>query len=179
MKKNPTLLILIIIFLLFLFYLFIKKDKELNTFKFPDTVIVNNHTEFQKIDTISMVITNKILKIDTIQIDIFYSPIDMSNDNYEIYGFTFPNQFEKNKYYIYINPKFKYNLIKLLSHEISHIKQHLDGLLIYPSTGMHYIDYKGEKIYFGSVIYEKRQYEIDAFKMQKEIEKKLNEILYK
>lgn len=179
MEKKPTLLILIIIFLLFLFYLFIKKDKELNTFNFPDTVIVNNYTDLKNADTISMVITNKILKIDTIQIDIFYSPINMDTDNYEIYGYTFPNQFEKNKYYIYINPKFKNNLIKLLSHEISHIKQHLDGLLIYPSSGIHYIDYKGEKIYFEGVIYEKRQHEIDAFKMQKEIEIKLNEILYK
>jgi len=180
MGKKPTLLILIIIFLLFLFYLFIKKDKELNTFYFPDTVIVNNYTDLKNADTISMVITNKILNIDTIQIDIFTSPINMNTDKYEIYGYTFPNLYEKDKYYIFLGRTFPRNMIiTLLSHEMVHIQQYRDGTLIYPGSDKYYLEYKGEKIYFIDVPYNKRPYEIEAFEKEKIIRKELNKILYK
>ena len=180
MKKKSVIIIVISLILLILLFLYLGREKKMNHFDFPDTVIVNNYTDFNEIDTILKVITNKIMDIDTIQIDIFITPIDMNTDKYEIYGYTFPNLFEKNKYYIFLGRTFPRSMIKtLLSHEMVHIQQYMDGSLVYPGSDKYYLEYMGDKIYFIDIPYNKRPYEIEAFEKEKIIRKELNKILYK
>jgi len=47
------------------------KQREFNKFYFPETLIVHNHTNNLKADTITMIILNKIMKYDDLTVEIY------------------------------------------------------------------------------------------------------------
>lgn len=178
MKKKYWLIIAVIIIGIILVILFYKK-KEMNKFTFPITLNVNNYTQYKALDTISMVILNKELGFDTMNINLYYMVNNnISTDKIEVAAFIQKNPFEKHKYNIFINKDLnELNLTygKLLSHELLHLYQMEKGELIQFADD---VIYKGDTIYFSKVKYEDRSYEKAAYKGQDSIGKKLNKLLY-
>jgi hypothetical protein len=178
MKKKYWLIIALIIIGLILVIIFYKK-KEMNKFTFPITLSVRNYTQYKALDTISMVILNRELGIDTMDINLYYIVNNnISTDKIEIAAFIQKNPFEKHKYNIFINKDLNgLNLTygKLLSHELLHLYQMEKNELIQFTD---HVIYRGDTIYFSTVKYDDRPYEKAAYKGQDSIEKKLNKLLY-
>lgn len=179
MKKRNLLIVLVII-LLGILIILLSRKKEINTFEFPDTLVVENYSDNWLADTLSMVVLNKIMNYDTITLKIFNKPSHINHNDYDIIGFVERNFLEKNSYIIYINKNLSFNELKtLISHEMVHIDQIQKGDLVTFFSNYEYSIYKGDTIYFMKVSYENRPFEIDAHKRDSEILKKLNDILYK
>jgi hypothetical protein len=181
MKKSW--LIPLIIVLLFVIGIIIgiiitkQREKRINRFEFPSTMIVNNFTTHKYADTIAMVILNKIFDYDTINLNIYYSPKNMSNAEYEIIGFIQQNPFQPHSYNVFVKKGTLPTSIKtFLSHELIHLHQMELGDLV--QIDYTKIVYKSDTIYFSQVPYDKRPYEIDAYSRQDGIHKRLNKLLY-
>lgn len=180
--KNKLIIIIsaiLIIAAIILLY-FLTKEKPMKHFDFPSTIVVNNNTNIPKMDTIMMVIANKIFLMDTLRIDIYYMTIELSTPDIQVDMYLMPDIYNKNKYILFVSELYrKENVKEHLAHEMAHLKQYQDGSLKYISVDSSYMVYNNKKIYYSQVPYEKRPFEIDAFKMQKEIVSRLNKILYK
>lgn len=152
------------------------RKKTPNRFTFPTTMSVTNNTTYPYADTISMVILNKIFGVDTMKINLYYTPIDFSTTDIEVIGFIQKNIFQPHTYNIFLKKEpISVPLSDFLCHELIHLKQMEDGELI--ELGDYNI-YKNDTIYLNKVKYENRPYEIYAFKHQNEIRKKLKKLLY-
>jgi len=155
-----------------------KKDaRPFNHIEVPLTIVVENATDYDKADTISMYIANRIFDIDTLNLMIVYIPEHLNEGEMELYGIVQHIPFKKNQFIILLNRK-NISLSKLkeiLSHEFVHISQYISGdLVVYPN----YAVWKGEDIYFGEVAYKDRPFEKEAFKYQGGVMSKLNKMLY-
>lgn len=179
MKKRNLFIIILVIFLGVLIF-FLTRKREINTFEFPDTLVVENYTDNWLADTLSMVILNKIMGYDTINLKIYNKPAHINHSDYEIIGFVERNFFDTNSYILYINNNLRFNELKrFISHEMIHIDQLQRGDLITFFSNYEYTIYKDDTIYFMKVPYKKRPFEVDAYKREREILKKLNNLLYK
>ena len=175
-KKILFIIIAVVALLAMIVFISTCKKKVPNRFTFPSTMVVNNNTEYPYADTISMVILNKIYSLDTMKINIYYSPIDFSTNDIEVVGFIKKNIFEPHSYMFFLKkPPISIPISEFLSHELIHLKQMEDGELI--ELGDYNI-YKNDTIYLNKVKYENRPYEIYAFKHQGDVRKKLKKLLY-
>ena len=155
----------------------IRREKRINHFEFPITMIAKNYTTHKRADTLAMVILNKMFQYDTIKLDIVYAPQNLSNSEYEIAGFIQKNPYEPHAYLIFVKKGTLPTSIKnFLSHELVHLQQMEIGDLI--QIDQTKIVYRNNTIYFSEVPYDKRPYEFDAFSKENGIRKKLNELLY-
>lgn len=155
----------------------VRREKRINHFVFPSTMIVNNHTSHKQADTLAMVILNKIYGYDTIKLDIVYSPRNLTTKEYEILGFIQKNSFEAHTYMIFIKKgTLPIPINRFLSHELIHLHQMEIGDLIQIDETK--IVYQGDTIYFSNVPYDERPYEKDAISKENDIRKELNQLLY-
>ncbi|MFW5847334.1 MAG: hypothetical protein ACOCVF_00245 [bacterium] len=143
-----------------------KKTKEKQviekTFEFPKTISVNNTTEF-KIDTMLMVVTNKMFKYDTINIDVFYITTKLISNEFIIHAHIIKHYFMPHSYILYLNKNLNRTQIhEVVMHELIHLDQYESGDLIISEDGKFFI-YKGKKIKMNSVSYYNRPYEKEAF----------------
>lgn len=179
--KKKWIIIITIIILLIISYLIINKysKKSVNTFDFPKTINVNNYTDNIRADTISMIIINKIMEYDTINLDIYNFKNDINSGNYLIIGFIQKIN-NPHSYQIFLKNKMNENeLIQILSHELIHLDQMEKGDLIQIIGNYEYVIYKNDTIFFNKIPYKERQYEIDAYSKEKKIKKQLKNLLYK
>lgn len=156
------------------------KEKRFEYFDFPETIIVNNYTDHKRVDTLAMVILNKILKYDTAVVTIYYFPKEWNNNNYEIFGFIQKNQLDNHphQYIIFVKRGFlPISIKKFLSHELIHLDQMEKDELI-QIIGVPKVIYKGKMIDLRVVPYNERPYEQDAFARENGILKELNNIIY-
>ena len=183
MKNKKTLLIIlgvIIVISLFIMLIIIEKkrvERPFNKFTFPETVMVTNGTEYNKADTIIMVLANKILKMDTIDVKVYYIPNVVQGEETEFYGIVQQLPFSKHKYLILLNDKLSLLELKTtLSHEFVHINQYeRSDLYVYGNI----YDWKNEKDkFFTDIKYEDRPFEKEAFFKQNKIRKELDKYLY-
>jgi len=181
MKKSWLIPLIIVILLVIGIIIGIivtkQREKRINRFEFPSTMIVNNFTTHKYADTIAMVILNKIFDYDTINLNIYYSPKNLSNSEYEIIGFIQQNPFQLHSYNVFVKKGTLPTSIKtFLSHELIHLHQMELGDLV--QIDYTKIVYKNDTIYFSQAPYDKRPYEIDAYSRQDGIRKQLNNLLY-
>lgn len=176
MKKIWKILLIILCIIVFIILIyFLSKPKSMNKFTFPDTVIVNNNTEFE-IDTTVKVLINKILNYDSITIYIFYLNKEMIYDDFEIMGYIEPTAYNNREYLLFINKQAE-QINMLLSHEFVHLDQYMKKELIL-NRDLQVAIYKGDTINLLKVPYKSRPFEQDAYNRQYQILKQLNKILY-
>ena len=84
---------------------------------------------------------------------------------------------DENVYNIYVDTSMnRLEYITTFSHELIHLKQYYNRELIIKNN---IATWKGEQINLSNVAYQDRQWEIEAFSNQKELEIKMNKILKK
>lgn len=176
MKKIWKILLIILGIIVFIILIyFLSKPKSMNKFTFPDTVIVNNNTEFE-IDTTVKVLVNKILNYDSITIYIFYLNKEMIYDDFEIMGYIEPTAYNNREYLLFINKQAE-QINMLLSHEFVHLDQYMKKELIL-NRNLQVAIYKGDTINLLKMPYKSRPFEQDAYNRQYQILKQLNKLLY-
>ena len=80
------------------------------------------------------------------------------------------------QYVIYIDNVDRYTAIKSLSHELIHLRQYSSGKLRVIGSGV--VIWEGKEINVLDIPYNDRPWEIEAFKEQNDLEKKILEKLY-
>ncbi len=153
-----------------------KEDRPFNRFDFPETVNVTNGTCYDNLDTIALVLANKIFKIDTLDLKIYYTPNILNKHNMEFYAIVQKLPFGEHQYVILLNKDINLVIVKLiLSHEFVHIEQYEQGHL---KVFKNFYIWKGETVFFEDTEYLNRPYEIEAFRNQNNIRRELNKLLY-
>ena len=155
-----------------------KRDaRPFNHYDFSESLAVNNMTDYDKVDTLSLYLAHQILGLDTLNLIVVYIPEHINEGETEYYGIVQQLPFKKNQFIILLN-KNKMSLTKLketLSHEFVHIQQYISGdLVVYPL----YAIYKGEDVYLKEIDYEDRPFEKDAFSKQHKYKRELDKLLY-
>lgn len=183
-NRRKWIIAFAIILIGLILYSILREEKEFKTFEFPETVEVNNQLRDSnhKIDTVSMVIINKILKYDTVHLNLFDLSDRMTNmGDYEIQAHLQQQPFKEHTYSLFLNNDISLNQAKkILSHEMVHLDQFEKGKLVQPNDlNAPYIFYNDNKIYYSKVPYRKRAFEKDAHDRDDKILKKLNNTLYK
>lgn len=163
MKNKHWLIIIIIAFAIGIIVLISQFKQPSKQYVFPDTLTVYNHTDYQEMDTIAMLILDKVLNIDTAILYIYYTPVSFDTENITIMGFVDKNQFTTHTYNIFCNKNITIPIEEFLSHELVHVDQMEKGLLVpVPGSGQTIMIYKGDTINLYKVPYNKRAYEVDA-----------------
>jgi hypothetical protein len=177
MKNIWKILLIVLVFVAFIILIyFLSRPKPMNKFTFPDTVVVNNYTEFE-IDTIVKVFVNKILEQDSVTINIFYIHNQMNYDKLEIMGYLEPIPYNNREYLLFINKNI-YQMNTILSHEFVHFDQYIKNELVL-NRDLQIAIYKNDTIDLHKVPYESRLFEQDAYNRQNQFLKQLNQLLYK
>lgn len=159
-------------------YLIFKQDKTYQHHDFPDTLVVNNHTEYPRIDTVASIVMNKIYDIDTVNLDIIYMRDISIKGPVEIKAFIQKDESRNKKYNIFIDKDLhsERDLQKIVSHEIAHLMQYESGDL-YKIDTYNYV-YKEDTVDIREVDYANRGFEKDARKETRKILKNLKGLLY-
>jgi len=181
MKKNKLFIVIIIIIIFIIGIILLSKKRVMNKFTFPTELIIKNNTAHNGVDTIAMVILNKIMKIDTINIQ-FYNIKDglFKDGSIDIMAFIEKVSFNKHQYVIFLAKDFKNNNIsEIIGHEMVHVKQMENGELVQSISHENYSIYKNDTIFYLKIPYEIRPFEIDAVKEEKSFSNDLYKILYK
>jgi len=181
-KKTIYIIIGVVLGLVLLLYLLSRLPKrEFNTFEFPETLVVDNYTTNEKADTIAMVILNKLMGYDTMNVQLYPMPaIFEKDDKMEYVAFIQQVPFQDHKYLIFLQDRASIGKVKMaFSHEMIHLKQyelgHLQTLIL---DDRHYV-WMGDTISGIDVKYEDRPHEIEAQIEGTKLQRKLNKILYK
>lgn len=175
-SSNKLFLGIIIIALLLLFYLiFTYKEEPFKEYEFGNDNLISNRAEIQYLDTITHVGMDILgIKNHMVLIKNQDKAINLGNDlETEAYVLN-----RNNQSVIYIKKVgSRNNNIKVISHELIHILQHINGDLV--QLGNKQVMWKGELIENGyDIEYHKRPWEEDAFRRGKELEYDIKEILY-
>lgn len=185
MKKwLKWLLITLGVLLIGLITYFVVRDvmREEAVLTFPDTIIVQNATEFDEIDKVLKTISYHVLGYDTISIAVAKMPKHMEQiGDLDIKAYVYKNIFQEKAYLIFVSSTLKLSEYKrVMAHEMAHIEQMENGDLEQAGElGAPYTIYKGDTIKFSEVPYIERPHEIDANKREIEIYKELDKVLYK
>jgi hypothetical protein len=179
MKNKKFLVIgIVVLVITLLVILLVRRERNVNVYEYPETLVVNNYTSNKNADTYSKIILNKIYDYDTINLNIYYAPRDLSTDEIEVAGFIQKNPFEVHHYNIFMKKGgLPTSLKNFLSHELIHLHQMEIGELI-PMQDPLTMVYMSDTISLLAVPYANRPYEIIALKNQGTVYKKLNKLLY-
>lgn len=153
------------------------REKNVNTFEFPETVTAINHTDNFRADTIVMIIAHLIMEYDTVHIDVFDAP-DLKTDEFEIAAFIQKTE-KPHHYQVFLKKTSKNYVMKFLSHELIHMDQMERGDLITFIGNDKYNVFKGDTIRFSEVPYRVRPYEAEAFWSEGKVFKELIQHLYR
>lgn len=178
MKKTFTYIFILILLIIAIIVIYnIVNKKEMNKFTFPSTCTAKNSTDYKELDTILLVATNKILKIDTIDLHIFYmSTNNLNTSDIEIAGFIEKVIFKPHTYSVFVSKNLPLSIEEFVSHEITHLYQMETGDLMQLKNAAFY---KGKYINYLIVPYKNREFEKEAFNKQDSIENQLKKLLYK
>jgi len=173
--KSIIILFLIAIFIAILISIF-TPEKEAVVPVFPESIIVGTTSSYPDVNLISKTLANKVLKMDTIQLMIVDVPPKLQGE-YEAYVVPGP---VPHSYVIFLSPLVKrsVDLMRVLSHEFAHIKQYESKRLIPVNIQTGLYVWEGDTINFARIPYEKRGFEIEAFRIEKELKSELYSILY-
>lgn len=178
MKKKWFILFGVAVVITVIAFLLIRRERNVNIYEFPDTVVVENNTTQKNADTYSKIILNKIYEYDTIKLEIVYMTNDLSTDEIEVSGWIQQNPYEPHTYMIFMKKgALPMSVKKFLSHELIHVRQMETGDMIQiPNEPM--VVYKGDSIDFLHIPYKERPFEIEALRTENDVLKRLNRLLY-
>lgn len=177
MKKWIIILIAILIIGIITFFIVNQKEKYFNHIVIENNSIFNTIRDKNYLDTI-IYAGVKSLEID----DLIIVVRPLTKENIE--NLSFDDKLElkahiqgmDDTYIIWINPNESRNdYIEILSHELIHLKQYYTKELFIVNNNIYW---RNENININDYTYEKRPWEIEAFSNQKELEKKMINILY-
>lgn len=173
--------IILIVSLLFLLVLLQKRKDErfFKKYEFPDSIEIVNNTDYDRADTLLLVLIDKVLKEDSITIYLEYIPNHLSDKDfeYEYYGLAVEIPFGNNNFQIFLKKDLSLTQIKrILSHEIVHVEQYKNNTLQILLDSKYL--WKGYIHSFKDVKYEDRPFEKEAFKKEKLYYKELEKYLY-
>ena len=121
---------------------------------FPKTLMVKNYTNNQRADTITMIILNKVMRYDTMTVNIYKLTDMFDNGDMILNAHTVANPFEKHNYMIFMKDNLSTEDVKsTLSHELIHIKQMDDSKLSVFDKRLHSPDLKRFEIILLVLIY--------------------------
>jgi len=186
MKNKTIFLISSIIILIAILIVLIIRDKRLaerpfNHFDFPPTLTVTNNTHFKDVDTIALVLADKVFNYDTLEMIIVYIPEhiesgEVDGEEIEFEGFVQQVSFLPHTYLILMNKdKSEGKIQKILSHEFVHIEQYETGRL---QTLEKSFIWEGDTINAKDIGYKNRPFEKEAFNKEGKIKKELKKYLY-
>jgi len=178
--KNKKFIIIGVVALAILItiILLVRRERNVNVYEYPDTLVVINYTEHKNADIYSKIILNKIYDYDTVNLNIYYSPRDYGTDELDVAGFIQKNPFVNHSYNIFLKKGGLPTSVKnFLSHELIHLNQMEIGDLIPIQDSLAMI-YQGDTILLLSTPYHERPYEIQALSTQNKVLKELNHLLY-
>ncbi len=179
MNKKQKIFVLVTILAISLIFFANKYSGIKNTFSFPKTLKAQNNTDYELADTAALVISDKILNLDTIDIQIFYMSPIWSRENangFKVYGYTTKHLYKPHNYLIFLNADIDSKLFRVLAHEMIHIKQMETGNLI--SINDSICVFKNDTINLFNMECSKRPYEIEALNEETSVLIKLNKLLY-
>lgn len=179
MKNKWIFIVLAIIAIIIATIIFVtvRKEKHITHFDFPTTIKAHNYTDYKRADTMVMVILNKILLYDTIEVNLYYMIAEINNNNIDVQAFIQKNPFIPHTYYLFIKKgSLTVPMDQILSHEMIHVKQMESGDFIQSSNDG--FIYKGKTYYYSKIPYNQRPQEIDAFNKQAKTLHELNNLLY-
>ena len=144
---------------------------------FPKTLMVKNYTNNQRADTITMIILNKVMRYDTMTVNIYKLTDMFDNDDMILNAHTVANPFEKHNYMIFMKNDLSTEDAKsTLSHELIHIRQMEDCKLSIFDKG--YV-WNKDSFNYKNVTYDSRPYEIEAFNSSSSVKSKLDKLYEK
>lgn len=79
-------------------------------------------------------------------------------------------------FYLFTNEMSRKESIEVMSHEIIHIKQYNDGILVYENNEVYW---NGQLFLLEDVDYDNRPWEREAFSLQSDVSNQISEILIK
>ena len=141
----------------------------------PSHLVVNNYSDCKSLDSLSLIILDKIFRYDSITITIVNMQV---KENTIASGFIDKDSTMLHSYIIYVNTNSVKSLndkIYFICHELSHLRQYESGELVTlkDKTGM---IFRGDTINFESTGYSNRPYELDAIAKSIIIQKELKEL---
>jgi len=179
MKNKKFLIIGVIVLVITLvIILLVRRERNVNVYTYPDSLVVSNHTDHKNVDTYSQIIINKIYNYDTVNLNVFYTPKDYSTDEIDVAGFIQKNPFVPHTYIIFMKKGgLSISIKKFLSHELIHLQQMEIGDLIQLQNQTKMV-YLNDTIDLFQIPYDQRPYEKDASIKENGILKSLNHLLY-
>ncbi len=179
MKKKWLILIGVAVLIAVIAFLLVRREKNVNVYEFPDTVVVENYTKQKNVEVYSKIILNKIYGYDTIRLNIIYMTKDLSTIELVLAGWIQQNPYEPHTYMIFLKKGgLPVSTKNFLSHELIHIHQMEIGDMI-QIINEPMVIYKGDSIDFHVIPYLERPFEIEALSTENDILKKLNRLLYR
>lgn len=170
--KNKIIYFILALVILVVLLLLLYKPKEKHHYDYPNTITITNLTDYKEADTILYIMLNKVLKIDTVNINIAYNE-ELLNPQ-QLDAVIHYTQID-NTYNLFLNKKLSRPLKSVLAHEVIHLKQYYSGQLIMQDNIVIY----NNQIYDYFLDYKDRPWEKDAFKNQSNILKQYNTYQYK
>lgn len=154
-----------------------KNKKSFNRVNIQTTNIVSNQTDRNYLDSIVYVGLNE-LNLDSVVVtikDIDGNVKENFNSNLklkaEIIG-------KARRYFIFLDEMGRDEAIKVLSHELIHLKQRSDNRYIANIDNIVWDKKVLDVSEVNSMIYEERPWEAEAFAKQNELENKIRKVLY-
>lgn len=84
-------------------------------------------------------------------------------------------RFIDGKFYLFIDPLSKKTAITVISHEIIHMKQYLDGTFQYDDGK---ITWNGESYLLDDINYDDRPWETEAFQLESQLASQISKVVY-
>lgn len=173
--KKKVLIISIVLLLILLLFFVIKNTSKIEYFK-PIKISYNNEVmngvNPSFYDTILYVGLDK-LGIQNQKIIINKLPQNaQSSFDGELVAHI---RYHDNIFFLFVNELSRTEAIKVLSHEMIHIKQYLSRDIVY-ENGV--VTWKGEEIDLSRVEYDRRPWEIEAFRDETEIKNHIEKTLW-
>jgi len=157
----------------FIIYFIMLEKPQYNTFAFPQTLIVHNYTDNAKVDTVVMIILNKIMLYDTMMVNVYPLNDAFDTPDFVIEAHILKNEFEPHSYNIFLKNYLNlFTVETTLSHEIIHIDQMEHKLL---SISKDSFIWKNAHYSLKEIKYENRPHELDAYNRQDDVYKNLIE----
>lgn len=149
--------------------------KYYTNFVVPESVTVNNFTDYAGSDTMIMVILSDILNYDTIGVNIYPLYGGFNYEDFVISAQITKNPFEEDKYSIYLADGLEEDILEdIITHELIHLQQMESGDLTILTN--QYV-WMGDTVDFTDVVYNNRLFEIDAFNNQDYVRFELDSLI--
>lgn len=176
MKNNNFLILLVILVLALGSFVIYQSQTEDETYFKPVELEQNNYVQNNSLplyyDTIVMVgLELAGIKGATVRIEELYDEARKSF-NGELNAHV---RYIDGRFYLFIDPLSKKRAITIISHEIIHMKQYLDGTFTYDDGR---ITWNGQAYLLEDINYDDRPWETEAFQLESQLASRISDVIY-